>query len=371
MKRIFLVLTLLFSSLFVRGQNSERPEAIVMPVVSLGSVSETRRQILQNTLIESISTRYRLVPQEQIEEAQEKAFKELEYEECTEDQCILMIQDFLQVENFFVLQVIGEDKDTQISLKWVGLDDKKVKNDYCENCDTKDLNLKVSGIVNELVEVIKSNQPTINKIVKSSKTKEDELRKQKEEALRKRKEEALRKQKEEELRKQKELADKRQKELNFSFRTIGSVNAIDYSLGNNFGVGVLNMNQSIELIDYPNIKEIAKVNGMYFLKFTEQCYYCDSYVWSGIITTGSINYETRQKSLYKYKVNSYLFEIGKQWFWDNNFNITLMGGLIARDYKENGKDITVVNKSDETNIKNFVEQQKSGFYPVILFGYSC
>ena len=83
-------------------------------------MSETRRQILQNTLIESLSVFYRLVPQDKFEEVQEKVFQEMNYEECTEDQCIIMIQEALQIENFFVLQVIGEGKDTQLSLKWVG-----------------------------------------------------------------------------------------------------------------------------------------------------------------------------------------------------------------------------------------------------------
>ena len=133
------------------GQSSERPEGIVIPVSILGNVSETRRQILQNTLIESLSQYYRLVPQDKFEEVQEKVFQELEYEECTEDQCIVMIQEMLQVENLFVLQVIGESQDTQLSLKWVGLDDKRIKTDYCEDCKTKELNLVIAILVKEMV----------------------------------------------------------------------------------------------------------------------------------------------------------------------------------------------------------------------------
>ena len=86
------------------GLSQERPEGIVLPVATLGDVTETRRQILQNTLIESLSSYYRLVPQDKLEEVQEKIFQEMDYEECTEDQCIMMIQEALQVENLFVLQ---------------------------------------------------------------------------------------------------------------------------------------------------------------------------------------------------------------------------------------------------------------------------
>ena len=104
MKHLLIILIsilLLSSPLF--GQ-SERPETIIIPVSSLGDVSEVRKQILQNTLEDELKSHFRLVTQQRFEEAQEKAFEELEYEECTEDQCILMIQEFLQVENVFSLQ---------------------------------------------------------------------------------------------------------------------------------------------------------------------------------------------------------------------------------------------------------------------------
>ena len=101
--RLTCLIFLLFFPFPSFGQSSERPEGIVIPVSILGNVSETRRQILQNTLIESLSQYYRLVPQDKFEEVQEKVFQELEYEECTEDQCIVMIQEMLQVENLFVL----------------------------------------------------------------------------------------------------------------------------------------------------------------------------------------------------------------------------------------------------------------------------
>ena len=94
-----------------------------------------------------------LISQERFEEAQEKAFEELDYEECTEDQCIMMIQEMLQVENVFHLEVIGEGSDTQLSLSWRTLDEKKKETDYCEGCKTKELNEKVDGLVDKLVGV--------------------------------------------------------------------------------------------------------------------------------------------------------------------------------------------------------------------------
>ena len=58
-----------------------------------------------------------------------------------------MIQDALQVENLFVLQVIGENQDTQMSLKWVGLDENRVRTDICRGCDTFKLNNRVKTLV--------------------------------------------------------------------------------------------------------------------------------------------------------------------------------------------------------------------------------
>ena len=122
----FLLSFFLLSTILL-GQSPERPEGIVIPVSSIDDITETRRLILQNTLIESFNSFYRLVSQDKLEEVQERVFEEMDYDQFTEDQCFLMIQDALQVENLFVLQVIGENQDTQMSLKWVGLDENRLE----------------------------------------------------------------------------------------------------------------------------------------------------------------------------------------------------------------------------------------------------
>ena len=72
MRFLLIIFFLLFLSTPSFGQSSERPEGIVIPVSGIGNVSETRKFILQNTLIESLSQYYRLVPQDKFEEVQEK-----------------------------------------------------------------------------------------------------------------------------------------------------------------------------------------------------------------------------------------------------------------------------------------------------------
>jgi hypothetical protein len=146
-------LTLLLFTFPLFGQ-SERPETIVIPVGTLGDISDSRKQIIQNTLSQELTKYFRLVPQDKFEAALEKAFEELEYEECTEDQCIMLIQEILQVENVFSLQIVAEDVDTQLSLTWVGLDEKKVLTDFCEECKTKELNSKIELLVKNMVQQI-------------------------------------------------------------------------------------------------------------------------------------------------------------------------------------------------------------------------
>ena len=77
MRHLLIILSFLLLSSPVIGQ-SERPETIIIPVSSMGDVSDTRKQILQNTLENELKTHFRLVPQQKFEEVQEKVFEELE-----------------------------------------------------------------------------------------------------------------------------------------------------------------------------------------------------------------------------------------------------------------------------------------------------
>ena len=95
---LILLISILLLSSPLFGQ-SERPETIIIPVSSLGDVSEVRKQILHNTLTNELKKHFRIVPQEKYEQVLEQVFEELEYEECSEDTCIMRVQELLQVEN--------------------------------------------------------------------------------------------------------------------------------------------------------------------------------------------------------------------------------------------------------------------------------
>ena len=114
-------------------------------------MSESRIKILEKTLESKLDDYFAIVPKELFEEAQEQAFQEMDADECTEDQCIRMIQEFLQIENAFKMDLIIDEGDTQISITWNDQDQKRVQEDYCEGCKTKGLRLMIGGLVEKLV----------------------------------------------------------------------------------------------------------------------------------------------------------------------------------------------------------------------------
>ena len=150
MKHLLILFSLILLSSPVIGQ-SQRPETIIVPVSSMGDVSDTRKQMLENTLTDELKKHFRIVPQEKYEQVLEQVFEELEYEECSEDTCIMRVQEMLQVENVFHLQLVGEGNDIQLNLKWTTLEEKRNEEYFCEKCSTKDLYYKLEGLVEKLV----------------------------------------------------------------------------------------------------------------------------------------------------------------------------------------------------------------------------
>jgi hypothetical protein len=130
---------------------SEKPQTIIIPTGSLGKMSEARIKILEKTLESKLDDYFAIVPKELFEEAQEQAFQEMDSDECTEDQCILMIKEILQIENAFKMDLINDEGDTQISITWNDQDQKRVEEDFCEGCKTKGLRLMIGGLVEKLV----------------------------------------------------------------------------------------------------------------------------------------------------------------------------------------------------------------------------
>ena len=151
---------LIFGIMFISGLcwAQEKMPAALAPMGALGEFSEMEKQIIFNSLQESLSTYYLLASQKSFEAAQEKAFEELDYEECTEDQCFALIQQILQVDNLFLFSMTREGTFNQLSLTRVDLDSQRlVRTAICEDCGIGDLNSKVDGLVQEIYEEDRDN----------------------------------------------------------------------------------------------------------------------------------------------------------------------------------------------------------------------
>ena len=143
---------LFFIQILGTAYAQEKQKACLAPMGALGDISEMQKQIIFNSLQESLSTQYVLVSQKAFEAAQTQAFDELEYDECTEDQCFALIQQILQVDNLFLFNMTREGNFTQLSLTRVDLDSKRlVRTAICEDCNIKQLNTKVEELVMKLI----------------------------------------------------------------------------------------------------------------------------------------------------------------------------------------------------------------------------
>jgi len=134
---------------------SEKPQTIIVPTGSFGEISEVRKKMLEKTLESKLDDYFAIVSKDLFEEAQEQAFQEMESDECTEEQCIRMIKDILQVENSFQMVLMVDEENTQISLTWNDLDQKRVEVDYCEGCKIKQLTQSIEGLVDKMFDTYK------------------------------------------------------------------------------------------------------------------------------------------------------------------------------------------------------------------------
>ena len=88
---------------------------------------------------------------EGFELAKEEAFISLTSDKLTEDGVIMTIRNLLDVENAFRMVLMYEEGDTQISITWNDQDEKRIVEDYCEDCKTKKLRKMIGGLVDKLV----------------------------------------------------------------------------------------------------------------------------------------------------------------------------------------------------------------------------
>ena len=141
-------LLIVFSIFTISIHAEEKKTAALAPLASMGDLDEIEKNIIFNSLQESLSKFYILTSTKMYEKAEEEAFQEMDAEECTEAQCIAIIQELLQVEYFFMFQILKSNDFQQLKLTRVDLDaNRDVRTDTCSKCDISQINSKVNTLV--------------------------------------------------------------------------------------------------------------------------------------------------------------------------------------------------------------------------------
>ena len=127
MKHLLLLISILLLSSPLFGQSS-KPLGVVLPPTVMGNVTNSRKQILLNTLDEEISRYFDVSPPTNVSSG-----------------------DLPVVSDVFQLQIIEEDGDTQLSVRWMSGNERKIETILCGGCKTIELNRKLEGLVGKLV----------------------------------------------------------------------------------------------------------------------------------------------------------------------------------------------------------------------------
>ena len=150
MKHILILLSILLFTSPLFGQSS-KPLGVVLPPTVMGNVSDSRKQILLNTLDDEVSKYFDVSPPTNASSG-----------------------DLPVVSDVFQLQIVEEDGDTQLSLRWMSGNERKVETILCGGCKTIELNGKLEELVGKMIggkkvepvvykEEIKNSEPIVKR----------------------------------------------------------------------------------------------------------------------------------------------------------------------------------------------------------------
>ena len=147
----------------------EKKTAALAPMASLGNYDEAEKRIVFNSLQESLSKYYTLTSQKMYEIAEEEAFQVMDADECTEEQCIAIIQELLQVEYFFKFEIIKSGNFQQMKISRIDVDNNRdVRTATCDDCDISRTNSKVDDLVKSVSKEFKIQEKKVVGIDKNN-----------------------------------------------------------------------------------------------------------------------------------------------------------------------------------------------------------
>ena len=165
-------LLLLLGVLCVLGTGAAHAQprvgAALLPVSFLG-LPPLQANFLLNSLQDRLSREFALVSQTDVETAYEQAMTSLPGEQCTEENCVALVQEYLKVNLVFNLQVLLDENSriAQITLSLVEGKRKTVRSGNCVRCGLEELLDTLNTVTTELLtergrdRVIAEAQPSI------------------------------------------------------------------------------------------------------------------------------------------------------------------------------------------------------------------
>ena len=112
-----------------------KAEAMLLPLDFSGIKSAEERAILQNHVLTELSAYYELKSEQEVESARDAAIDKLSSENCTEEACVKIMGELLDVEHTFTFSVIAAGNYWDLSatrLDYFGTTARR--NSACEQC---------------------------------------------------------------------------------------------------------------------------------------------------------------------------------------------------------------------------------------------
>ena len=141
----------LLMPVYLKAQSQKETAALVRPRLP-SQLSQDKGRIVISTLEEELSTRFNLIVPSAVDKALKQAQLSLTKEECTEENCLLKMQEILSVNLIFTFGILKDEKTTLLTLQLLEGPKKIVKNEVCNApCKIKSLMKGVNLLVQKLL----------------------------------------------------------------------------------------------------------------------------------------------------------------------------------------------------------------------------
>ncbi len=165
-RALHLTISLLLILPFALGAQ-EKTRAALAPVAALGEIPDAQRTLIYNSLRGELSSKYELVSATDYDDAEAQAFSELEAEECTAENCVRLVQEFLQLESLFVLQLTEVNRLFQISLTEYLLGTNRTVTNECSGCDANELLNRIRQVSRNFIYTQTERLAELNQLLSS------------------------------------------------------------------------------------------------------------------------------------------------------------------------------------------------------------